>query len=64
MHQGEVTLENRGVRLLGNQVICLPNQVTLALLNPQEAAIVWGNAYGEEKETCAEGYPKRRNDEL
>ena len=47
VHQGEVTLENRGVRLLGNQVICLPNQVTLALLNPQEAAIVWGNAYGE-----------------
>ena len=47
VHQGEVTLENRGVRLLGNQVICLPNQVSLALLNPQEAAIVWGNAYGE-----------------
>ena len=47
VHQGEVTLENRGFRLLGNQIICLPNQVTLALLNPQEAAIVWGNSYGE-----------------
>lgn len=45
VHQGEVTLANRDFRLLGNQVICLPNQVTLALLNRQEAAIVWGNAH-------------------
>ena len=45
VHQGEVTLTNRDYRLLGNQVICLPNQVMLQLLSPEEAAIVWGNAH-------------------
>lgn len=48
VHQGEVTLENRDVRLLGNQVICLPNQVMLELLTPEEAQVVWNNAYGED----------------
>jgi len=34
--QGEVTLENRGDRILGNMIICLPNQVTLQLYTPEE----------------------------
>jgi len=34
--QGEVTLENREERLLGNMIICLPNQVVLSLLTPEE----------------------------
>ena len=34
--QGEVTLENRDERLLGNMIICLPNQVVLSLLTPEE----------------------------
>lgn len=47
VHQGSVTLQNRDVRLLGNMVLCLPNQVMLELLSPEEARIVWGNADGE-----------------
>lgn len=34
--QGEVTLDNRDTRVLGNMIICLPNQVTLALYTPDE----------------------------
>ena len=47
VHQGKVTLDNRDVRLLGNQVVCLPNQVVLELLTPEEAQVVWNNAYGD-----------------
>lgn len=34
--QGHVTLDNRKDRILGNMIICLPNQVTLQLLTPEE----------------------------
>ena len=34
--EGLVTLENRKDRILGNMIICLPNQVTLQLLTPEE----------------------------
>lgn len=34
--QGEVTLENISERILGNMIICLPNQVTLQLYTPEE----------------------------
>ncbi len=34
--QGLVTLENRDERILGNMIICLPNQVTLQLFTPEE----------------------------
>ena len=34
--EGIVTLENRKDRILGNMIICLPNQVTLQLLTPEE----------------------------
>ena len=34
--QGEVTLENRDERILGNMIICLPNQVYLQLFTPEE----------------------------
>ena len=34
--QGVVTLENRDERILGNMIICLPNQVTLQLFTPEE----------------------------
>ena len=37
MEQGEVSLSNREERLLGNMIICLPNNVTLELLTPAEA---------------------------
>lgn len=37
VHQGAVTLDNRGLRILGNQIICLPNKVLLSLLTPEEA---------------------------
>ena len=36
VEQGEVTLENRGERILGNMIICLPNQVCLQLYTPEE----------------------------
>ena len=37
VEQGEVSLSNRSERLLGNMIICLPNNVTLELLTPAEA---------------------------
>ena len=36
VEQGEVTLENKGERILGNRIICLPNQVTLQLYSRDE----------------------------
>ena len=36
IEEGIVTLENRKDRILGNMIICLPNQVTLQLLTPEE----------------------------
>ena len=36
VEQGAVTLENREERILGNMIICLPNQVCLQLFTPQE----------------------------
>ena len=41
--QGEVTLDNRKDRILGNMIICLPNQVTLQLLTPDEVLEMFGN---------------------
>lgn len=32
--QGEVTMENMDSRVLGNMIICLPNQVTVELVTP------------------------------
>ena len=34
--EGMVTLENRGERILGNMIVCLPNQVCLQLYTPEE----------------------------
>lgn len=34
--QGAVTLQNRDERILGNMIICLPNQVVLQLYTPEE----------------------------
>ena len=36
VQQGEVTLDNKDTRILGNMIICLPNQVTLELYSEQE----------------------------
>ena len=36
VQQGEVTLDNKDTRILGNMIICLPNQVTLELYSGQE----------------------------
>ena len=36
VQQGEVTLTNKDTRILGNMIICLPNQVTLELYSEQE----------------------------
>ena len=34
--EGVVTLENKATRILGNYILCLPNGVTLELLNQEE----------------------------
>ena len=34
--EGIVTLENRKERILGNMIVCLPNQVLLQLFTPEE----------------------------
>lgn len=36
VNQGIVTLENRDSRVLGNMIVCLPNQVLLELFSPDE----------------------------
>lgn len=41
VRQGEVTLNNRGKRVLSNMIICLPNRVVLSLLTPEEANKQW-----------------------
>lgn len=39
VEQGEVTLENRDMRVLSNMIICLPNEVILEVLTPGEAGM-------------------------
>ena len=39
VEQGEVTLENRDSRVLSNMIICLPNEVILEVLTPEEAGM-------------------------
>ena len=48
IQQGEITLENRESRILYNMIICLPNQVSLELLTPEEAQVAWEEIYGAE----------------
>ena len=36
IHQGMVSLNNANTRPLNKYIVCLPNQVTLALLTPEE----------------------------
>jgi hypothetical protein len=38
--EGEVTLENRQERILGNMVICLPHQMVLYLITREEAEAI------------------------
>ena len=42
--EGEVTLENRQERILGNMVICLPHQLMLYLITRQEAEAILSQA--------------------
>ena len=45
VEEGEVTLENREDRALLNMVLCLPHELTLELLTPQEAGEVLTSVY-------------------
>lgn len=38
VHQGSVSLDNRDLRALYNQIICTPNEVVLTVLSRQEAS--------------------------
>ena len=42
--EGEVTLENRRERILGNMVICLPHQLMLYLITREEAVSLLSQA--------------------
>lgn len=42
VHQGTVSLENRDLRALFNQIICTPNQVVLDVLSADEASTLYG----------------------
>jgi hypothetical protein len=50
VEQGEVTLDNIEERILFNMVICLPNQVTLELLTPEEAQTALEDMYRAQEE--------------
>ena len=51
VHQGEVTFGNLSRRVLGNMIICLPNQVVLSLLTPVEARNQWELLYSGTDQT-------------
>lgn len=36
IHQGEITLENVDTRILGNWIVCLPNQVSIELVKSED----------------------------
>ena len=42
IEQGIVTLENRQTRPLMNYILCLPNQVSIALYTPEEVLALFG----------------------
>lgn len=52
VNEGEVTLENRRTRILYNMVVCLPHQLSLELLTPDEAEAVLLELY--EKQEAAQ----------
>lgn len=39
IQQGMVSLDNRSTRAMGGMIVCLPNQVVLELLSPEEAGM-------------------------
>lgn len=47
VEQGTVTLENKAERILGNMIICLPNQVCLQLFTPDEILALYGGEAGK-----------------
>ncbi len=42
VHQSPVSLENRDLRALFNQIVCLPNEVLLEVLSESEAQVLYG----------------------
>ena len=57
VEQGEVTLENRDTRVLMNLVICLPHNLSLELLTPEEAQSLLLDLYGQD-EAAPNGGPE------
>ncbi|MBQ8136420.1 MAG: NusG domain II-containing protein [Clostridia bacterium] len=45
VNQGEVTLQNRDFRILGSLIICLPNQVEVALYTFEEMEALLNDAF-------------------
>ena len=41
-HQGQVSLDNRDLRALYNQIVCLPNEVLLEVLDEHEVMSLYG----------------------
>ena len=37
IHQGVVSVDNRSTRVMGSLIVCLPNEVVLELVTPDEA---------------------------
>lgn len=53
--EGEVTLENKDTRILFNMVLCLPHELSLELLTPDEARSVLTELYAvQESEVIAD----------
>lgn len=46
VHEGTVTLESRNGRVLGNAILCLPNQVSLELFSLEEVYSMTGAQQG------------------
>lgn len=52
--EGTVTLENKADRVLGNFILCLPNQVTLQLFTPEELLEIYSAAEPAAEESNAQ----------
>jgi len=50
VHQGPVSLDNMDSRVLGGMVICLPNQVSLELISPEQAESMMAQAASQSSE--------------
>ena len=61
--EGTVTLENMNTRVLYNMIVCLPHQLSLELITPEEAETVLYELYQQQMTDTAEGQNQSESNE-